>query len=63
MSWLRLQIPGITSHIFILYVFRVFEHLKMLWMGIWVHPYTVIPTEVGQVKFEFLKYYGMTETK
>jgi len=25
----------------------VIEHLHMLWMGIWVHPYTVIPVQVG----------------
>ena len=24
------------------YVYKVFEHLDMLWMDIWVHPYTVI---------------------
>jgi hypothetical protein len=23
----------------ILYVYEVFEHLAMLWMGIWVHTY------------------------
>ncbi len=29
-------------------VYKVFEHLNMLWMGIWVHPYTVkIPVQVG----------------
>jgi hypothetical protein len=27
----------------ILYVYKVFLHLDMLWMDIWVHPYTVIP--------------------
>ena len=26
----------------ILYVYKVFKHLDMLWMDIWVHPYTVI---------------------
>ena len=25
----------------ILEVFDVFEHFHILWMGIWVHPYTV----------------------
>jgi hypothetical protein len=25
----------------IVYVYKVFYHLDMLWMGIWVHPYTV----------------------
>ena len=28
-------------------VYKVFEHLHMVWMGIWVHPYTVILVEVG----------------
>jgi hypothetical protein len=23
------------------YVYTVFQHLDMLWMGIWVYPYTV----------------------
>ncbi len=31
----------------ILDVSKVFEHLHMLWMGIWVHPYTVIPVQAG----------------
>jgi hypothetical protein len=31
----------------ILDVYKVFKHLHMLWMGIWVHPYTVIPVQVG----------------
>ena len=31
----------------ILDVYKVFEHLEMLWMGIWVHPYTVTPIRVG----------------
>ena len=30
----------------ILDVYKVIEHLHMLWMGIWVHPYTVIPNQV-----------------
>ncbi len=34
----------------ILDVHKVIEHLHMLWMGIWVRPYTVIPVPVG-VKF------------
>jgi hypothetical protein len=29
------------------YVYKVFYHLDMLWMGIWVHPYTVMPVQVG----------------
>ncbi len=31
----------------ILDVCKIVEHLHMLWMGIWVHPYTVIPVQVG----------------
>ena len=27
------------------YVFKVFKNLDMLWMGIWVHPYTVTPEQ------------------
>jgi hypothetical protein len=32
------------------YVYTVFQHLDMLWMGIWVYPYTVIvmPVQVGR---------------
>ena len=29
------------------YVFKMFQHPAMLWMGIWVHPYTVMPVQVG----------------
>jgi hypothetical protein len=29
------------------YVYTVFLHLDMLWMDIFVHPYTVIPMQVG----------------
>ncbi len=28
----------------ILYIYKVFEHINMLSMGIQYHPYTVIPT-------------------
>ena len=32
----------------ILHVLKVFEQLHMLWMmGIWVHPYTLTPVQVG----------------
>jgi hypothetical protein len=24
------------------YLYKVFKHLDMLWMGIWVHPFTVV---------------------
>jgi hypothetical protein len=40
-SWLRLQTPidCIPYPYWMLDVYEVFEHLEMLWMGIWVHPY------------------------
>jgi hypothetical protein len=28
------------------YVYIVFQHLDMLWMGIWVRQYTVTPVQV-----------------
>ena len=28
------------------YVCKVFKHLDMLWMGIWVHPHTDLPVKV-----------------
>jgi hypothetical protein len=31
----------------ILYVYKVFQHLDMLWMVICVRPYTVLPVQVG----------------
>ena len=34
-------------HTSIIHVYEVFEHLHMLWKGIWVHPYTVITVEGG----------------
>ena len=34
-------------HTSIIHVYEVFEHLHMLWKGIWVHPYTVIMVEGG----------------
>jgi hypothetical protein len=30
------------------YVYTVFQHLDMLWIGIWVYPYTVMPVQVGR---------------
>jgi hypothetical protein len=27
------------------FVYTVFQHLDMLWMGIWVYPYTVTPVQ------------------
>ena len=31
----------------IIHVYEVFEHLHMLWNGIWVHPYTVMIVQGG----------------
>ena len=28
------------------YIYKVFEHLKQLWMGIWQHTHIVTTTEV-----------------
>ncbi len=28
------------------YIYKVFEHLEQLWMGIWQHTHTVTTTEV-----------------
>jgi len=35
------------------YIYKVFEHLEQLWMGIWQHTYTVTTTEVSPVLGEF----------
>jgi hypothetical protein len=32
---------------YISYVDKVFSHLDRQWMGIWVHPYTVMLVQVG----------------
>ncbi len=29
------------------YIYKVFEHLKQLWMGIWQHTHTATTTEVS----------------
>jgi hypothetical protein len=29
------------------YIYKVFEHLKQLWMGIWKHIHTITTTEVS----------------
>ncbi len=41
----------------ILNAFDLFDSLHMLWMGIWVHPYTVTPVHVG-TKFQNLENWG-----
>ena len=35
------------------YIYKVFEHLKQLWMGIWQHTHTITATEVCQDLGEF----------
>ena len=35
------------------YIYKVFEHLKQLWMGIWQHTHTVTTTEVSPNLGEF----------
>jgi len=35
------------------YIYKVFEHLKQLWMGIWQHTPTVTTTEVSPDLGEF----------
>ena len=42
--------PNSASYTSILHVLRVFEHLHMLWMGMWVHPYTLTPVH-ARAKF------------
>ena len=38
-----------VHHTSMSFVYKVFDHLDMLWMGIWVYPYTVTPVEVGGI--------------
>ena len=35
------------------YIYKVFEHLEQLWMGIWQHTHTVTTTEVSPDLVEF----------
>jgi hypothetical protein len=35
------------------YIYKVFEHLKQLWMGIWQYTHTVTTTEVCKDLGEF----------
>ena len=58
-SWLRLQTPkDCIPHL--LDVYKVIEQLEMLWMGIWVHPYTVTPIRVG---VDFSENWGMAKSE
>ena len=36
-------------HTSIIHAYEVFEHLHMLWKGIWVHPYTVMMVQASEV--------------
>jgi hypothetical protein len=38
---------------FMSYIYKVFEHLKQLWMGKWQHTHTVTTTEVSPNLGEF----------
>ncbi len=40
-------------HTSIIHVYEVFEHLHMLWKGIWVHPYTVMMVQGGGKFWKF----------
>ncbi len=45
MLWLRLHTPvDCISHP---HHKKMLYHLDMLWIGIWVHPYTVMPVQLG----------------
>jgi len=35
------------------YIYKVCEHLKQLWMGIWQHTHTITTTEVSPDLGEF----------
>jgi len=37
------------------YIYKVFEHLEQLWMGIWQHTHTVTTTEFPQIWESWLK--------
>ena len=37
------------------YIYKVFEHLEQLWMGIWQHTHTVTTTEVSPVLGELVE--------
>jgi hypothetical protein len=41
------------------YIYKVFEHLKQLWMGIWQHTHTVTTTEVTPDLGEFAEILDM----
>ncbi len=42
------------------YIYKVFQHPDMLWMDMWVHPYTDTSLKVG---VDFWEIGGMAESK
>jgi hypothetical protein len=56
--WLRQTPRDCIPHPY--WIHKVFEHLEMLWMGIWLHPYTVMPVQVG---VDFQKNWGMSKSE
>ena len=47
MSWLRLTATSNHFHHPLLNIYKVFEDINMLFQGIQLQPYTVIPTLLG----------------
>ena len=47
-------------HTSIIHAYEVFEHLHLLWKGIWMHPYTVM---MGQGGCKILENWGQAEPK
>jgi hypothetical protein len=41
----------LSTFIYSGWAYEVFEHIHILWMGIWVHPYSVTPVQLGGVIF------------
>jgi hypothetical protein len=39
--------PFKLHHTSMSYIYKVYEHLKQLWMGIWQHTHTITTTEVS----------------
>ena len=61
-SLLRLEAVNHPTlhHTSIIHVYEVFEHLHMLWKGIWVNPYIEIMVEGGG---QILENWGQVELK
>jgi len=45
--------PFKLHHTSMTYIYKVFEHLEQLWIGIWQHTHTVTTTEVSPDLGEF----------